>query len=201
MSVFHFHRSCFGLSSVPIRVASNLVLEAMSDLLWSPAELPSKGLFRPLKSLDGDPDYRSRKELPVEAYRSRIADCLSRAVVVAVQASPGSGKSMILPSILLDQASSCNGYGRKNRTLIVQSSNVTAMQFFDSFCCDGRTRSSLHLQLTEQDETPFDIYTHEISIITYDILSNWLSSSGRISQNPLTRYSAIFLDDFRSSHM
>ena len=73
---------------------------------------------------------------------------------------------------------------------VAQRRIVCVEQLVQSYIFDGWAESALQLQISERDETPFNRQTHEVSIITYGILSKWSSLFDRILHHPLLQYSA-----------
>ena len=108
----------------------------MSQLLWTHDELPPEVYFRELTSLEGDSTLSSTGTLPVEENRSLLEGILQKNDIVAVQASTGSGKTMKLPKMLLEQAS-IRGHDRKEYPVaVVQLSNFAAKELMESFVHD-----------------------------------------------------------------
>ena len=65
---------------------------------WTETELPQACHFRELASFAGDSEL---KELPVKKASAEIEAALQWNSIVAVKATTGSGKSVVLPELLL----------------------------------------------------------------------------------------------------
>ena len=122
----------------------------MSHLVWTKAELPEGCIFRPLFTVNLDSTACSSSQLTVEANRSRIVQACKTSSVVAVQASPGSGKTLKLPGILLEESLSRDGNSSKCPILVVQPSKVAAMQLKNSLICEGWSEEMLDLQIDDE---------------------------------------------------
>ena len=103
---------------------------------------------------------------------------------------------MNLPNMLLQQAAVRGDNCEMYSVVVVQLSNFAAEQLVDSYIFDGWSAEAVHLKTGENDEIPFDRYTHQVSIITYGILWKWILTFDNTVHHPLMRYSAFFLDEF-----
>ena len=101
-----------------------------------------------------------------------------------------------LPAKLLDLSPCRSDYGSKYPIVAVQPANEAAEQLKASFIQDGWSKPSLHLQVGDREDSVFDNFTHEVSIITYAVLAEWVSRVYYTSESPILRYSGFFLDDF-----
>ena len=134
-----------------VPVAGHYLPLRMSQLLWTPDELPPDVYFRQLTSLKGDSTLSSTGTLPVEAKRAYLEWILKKNNIVAIHASTGSGKTMKLPRILLDPAS-FRGQDRGGYPVaVLQLSNLAAKELIESYLHDGWRQHELHLKTGKYD--------------------------------------------------
>ena len=160
----------------------------MSHMVWTKAELPERCRFRPLETVNLENTPCSSSELPIEANRARIQQACRTSSVVVVQASPGSGKTLKLPRILLDECMSGDCSISKYPILVVQPTNRAAMQLKNLLIREGWEEGMLDLQLTDEEEPASDVELHLVSITTPSILEDWISRLNYGMSSPLLYY-------------
>ena len=105
---------------------------------------------------------------PVEGEWKNIEACLNQHTCVGLCGPPGSGKTLCLPDILWNQ--------KKGAILLVESTRFAAERLIESFVSRRKWKPSwLHLR-SGMDENNFFTGRHFMSIITYGMLWQWISS-------------------------
>ena len=176
----------------------------MPPLYWSKAELPSdvKYFTTELQALEGD--SRITKELPIFGMKHVIASVLQQFRITGVEGPTGCGKSMGLPEILHSYLR--NHVWWHGAIVLVERSVLAAEQVVESLVNHfGWNRQSIHLRTGKHEYDRFDSKYTVLSVITYGILWEWLTSKnnheGQAAADEgmnrfFQKYSGIILDEF-----
>ena len=130
--------------------------------------------------------------LPMESYSDQVAELLSRHSHLGVRAPPGSGKTLVLPGMLLDWAPEC-----REAVLLAEPTRYAAQKLVESFVSfRGWDRGRIHLRTgSDKDDSFHDGYTY-LSVVTYGMLWKWITGGSTDCTWLLRRYKCFLLDEF-----
>ena len=181
-------------------------LKALSKVLamslaWEETELPSDCHHRRLTTFSAELSFGTSRQLPIARERTCIEEKLAVHEVVVVKATTGSGKSMLIPEFLY----MCVNKRRPKwiriwPVLVVQQSIFAAEKLRDDLVEEfGWNYRQIHVRTGKHVEK-FVEGLHQLSIITYGILWQWLTQHDMMGNqawnSPIRRYSGFFLDEF-----
>ena len=107
----------------------------------------------------------------MESYTDQVADLLSRHSHIGVRAPPGSGKTLVLPGMLLGWAREC-----PQAVLLAEPTRYAAQKLVESFVSyRGWHRDRIHLRTcSDKDDSFREGFTY-LSVVTYGMLWKWIT--------------------------
>ena len=151
---------------------------------------------RDLVQLKGQTKPGFENELPLEKHKHQFMKYIDESARIGVRASPGCGKSLLLPEWLY--CSTPNEYrGRKFAVLVAQPTVLACQRLVKSLTQFKQwSRYSIQLRTGADTKDSFCNCQTMITVVTYGILFQWISGNEDTREKMLRRYNCFLLDEF-----